>query len=576
MMLMPSRTKDTQTKQSGAQASRKRAEKEPKGKRTSAKESSRFAGLFSAPARILGPRLLFIASVVLLCALGLVMVYSASSIEAFDEFHDASYFFDRQVVFLALGVVACVVLALIPYSVWGRPPVFIALWVIACLMLLLTAFGGGVEALGAERSIVIAGFNLQPSEFAKIAVILAIASLISMLKNGELSFQHAFAFIAIAALVPIFLIYRQPDLGTAIILIVGLLSLMVLSGVSWKPIAIIIGIAVAYFVVVCILQPYHIDRIVAMFDPWLDPSGDGYQSIQSFYAFGSGGLFGTGLGLSRQKYLYLPEAHTDFIFAIIGEELGLVGTLFTVGLFAVFIFSGLRICRTAPDMLGCLFAGGLTVMIGFQACVNIAQTCGVAPVTGKALPLVSYGGSSLVATLMMVGIILSVSRCSRIGIAHERRRDDLVVLDGKKGRAGQRADNTPRAGAAAEKEGKVISLFSRVRPERPTHDERGRRQERQDRYQHRASQASSRRHTSGGEQGSRRRQETGAPRGRIEYPSQSRTRDYATRSRKTRTSTTVDRAADRPNGARSGSARRRRPGSSTKPANPSGTNRRNR
>ncbi len=573
---MPMRTKNTETKRSGATDSPKRTSQESSGKRTSAKESARFSGLFGAPARILGPRLLFIGSVVLLCALGLVMVYSASSIEAFDEYHDASYFFDRQVMFLAVGAVACIVLALVPYSFWGKPAVFIVLWLIACMMLALTAFGGGISALGAERSISLGGIALQPSEFAKIAVILTIASLISMLKKGELSVRYAFAFIVIAALVPIFLIYRQPDLGTAIILIVGLLSLMVLSGVSWKPIAVIIGVAVFYFVVVCIVQPYHIDRIVAMFDPWLDPQGDGYQSIQSFYAFGSGGLFGTGLGLSRQKYLYLPEAHTDFIFAIIGEELGLVGTLFTVGLFAVFIFAGMRICRTAPDLLGCLFSGGLTVMIGFQACVNIAQTCGVAPVTGKALPLVSYGGSSLLATLMMVGIILSVSRCSRIGIAHERRRDDLVVLDGgSDARATRHGQDANRVAAPAAKQGKVISLMERVRPNRPEADERqARSRDQRSRSRQRTTSGPDRRRSASEEPDARRRHDGQSTRGRIEYPT--RSREYAARSHRVRPASGSRMTADQPDRGRSDTSRRRHTGSSTKPANPSGTNRRHR
>lgn len=573
MVVMPKSSKNTKTKPDGTRNPKKGTKDTAGDKRVSAEKTSRFAGLFGAPARILGPRLLFIASVVVLCILGLVMVYSASSITAYDEFGDASYFFDRQVVFLALGVVVCIVLAFVPYSFWGHPPVFIALWLVACAMLALTAFGGGVSALGAERSILIAGFNLQPAEFAKIAVLMTVASLLSMLRGGQLETKTAIVFVIVAAAVPIFLIYRQPDLGTVIILFIGLLSLLILSGFPWKVVAGIVGVLVVYVVVVCIVQPYHIDRIVAMFDPWLDPQGDGYQSIQSFYAFGSGGLFGTGLGLSRQKYLYLPEAHTDFIFSIIGEELGLVGTLFTVALFAVFVFSGMRICRTAPDVLGCLFSGGLTVMIGFQACVNMAQACGIAPVTGKALPFLSYGGSSLVATLMMVGIILSVSRCSRIGIAHERRRDDLVVLDGKRDR---RAGAEKAAGGQGAHAGTVISLWDRVRPNNERHQDQrvlphGGKRPVRDGEKERSNQK-----TRSGQKSREMSRRAGddVPRGRLEYPSQARSRGYASRNRRVRGQGEAD--ADQPHTGRSGDTRSSRFRSSTKPANPSGTNRRNR
>lgn len=170
-------------------------------------------------------------------------------------------------------------------------------------------------------------------------------------------------------------------------------------------------------------------------------AGDGYQAIQSLYAFGSGGVFGTGLGLSRQKYLYLPYAHTDFIYAIVGEELGLIGAVFVVVLFGLFIFAGMRICRNAPDMFGCMLAGSFTVMIGFQACVNMACVTGIAPVTGKALPFISYGGSSLIATMIMIGIILSVSLRSKVGMSHERKRDNLRVIDGR--------DRMPERGAIA-------------------------------------------------------------------------------------------------------------------------------
>ena len=378
------------------------------------------------PGRIMGPRLLFIASVAVLLTFGLIMVYSASSITAYNDFHDAAYYVKRQVTFMAIGIVACIACAKIPYRFWCNPTVFVVLWFITVLLLTATAFGLGVSALGAERSIMIAGFALQPAEFAKIGI------------------------LAVATLVPLILIYRQPDLGTAIILAVGFLALCLLAQVPLKPIAIIIGALVLYVVFACVTQPYHLERIITMFDPWVDPQGDGYQSVQSLYAFGSGGLFGTGLGLSRQKYLYLPYAHTDFIFAIVGEELGFIGAAALVAIFGVFIFAGIQISRRASDLYGCYIAGSMTVMVGFQACVNMACVCGIAPVTGKALPFISYGGSSLMATMIIVGLILSVSVHTRVDAENEQRRDNLRVLDG-----GSHFDVDLESSYA----GRVISLF---------------------------------------------------------------------------------------------------------------------
>ena len=372
------------------------------------------------------------------------MVYSSSSVLAYDEYGNASYYFDRQAVFMAIGALACVVVAAIPHGFWSHPVTAAVVWGASVLLLAVTALSG-VSALGAERSISIGGFTLQPAEFAKIAVLIAFAALCKSFREGRLPLRQFVVLALLSVAVPIALIFQQPDLGTAVILLVGVLALMILGGFPWRIVFVIIGVCIAYIVAVCIVQPYHLDRIMTMFDPWLDPTGDGYQSIQSLYAFGSGGVFGVGLGLSRQKYLYLPYAHTDFIFAIIGEELGLVGSLATVALFVLFVFSGLRISRNAPDVFGCLVSGSMTVMIGFQAFVNMACVTGIAPVTGKALPFISYGGSSLLATLLMVGVVLSVSLRSKVGAASERRRDSLRVFAGGAAAGG--------AAAAASKAG---------------------------------------------------------------------------------------------------------------------------
>ena len=444
------RAKSSDTRTAKGKADSKRSGNVKPSKRGSVVKRIRQSRFMKEPGRIMGPRLLFIASVAVLLTFGLIMVYSASSITAYNDVHDAAYYVKRQTMFMVIGIIACIACAKIPYRFWCNPTVFVVLWFITVLLLTATAFGLGVSALGAERSIMIAGFALQPAEFAKIVILMTCASLFELWHEGKFEFKHFIGILAVATLVPLILIYRQPDLGTAIILAVGFLALCLLAQVPLKPIAIIIGVLVLYVVFACVTQPYHLERIITMFDPWVDPQGDGYQSVQSLYAFGSGGLFGTGLGLSRQKYLYLPYAHTDFIFAIVGEELGFIGAAALVVIFGVFIFAGIQISRRASDLYGCYIAGSMTVMVGFQACVNMACVCGIAPVTGKALPFISYGGSSLMATMIIVGLILSVSVHTRVDAENEQRRDNLRVLDG-----GSHLDVDLESSYA----GRVISLF---------------------------------------------------------------------------------------------------------------------
>lgn len=405
-------------------------------------------GMFSAPAEIMGPRLLFILAVVILCVLGLVMIYSSSSIEAYGDStfgNDPMYFFRQQVVWLAIGTIACVIAALIPYQVWKNPRVAYILWGATALLLFAVIAGFGTTSLGADRSLRFGPLSLQPAEFAKITVVLVLASVFERWHDGQLEGVHALGELAVISGITLFLIYKQPDLGTSMILIIGILAMLILSGVDRRVILGIIGLGVLFFVFTTIAQPYHLDRIATMLNPWKDAQGDGYQTVQGFLAFGSGGLFGTGLGMSRQKYDYLPYAYNDFIYAVIGEELGFVGALFTLLLFALFVYAGMRISHKARDTYGAVISGALTTMVGFQAFVNMACVAGMAPVTGKALPFISYGGSSLLATMIMCGLILSVSRLSRLDNQVEKRRENLIVMDG--GQAAARRAGQPQQGA---------------------------------------------------------------------------------------------------------------------------------
>ena len=377
-----------------------------------------------------GPRLILLLVVLALTLLGFVMIYSASSISAItEESGQASYLVD-QLVFAAIGIVAALVLwKLIPYRFWAGPAVWV-IWGVAVVLLLLTALMG-LTALGAQRWLSIGPFSLQPSEFVKIALILMAARLFSDLRAHAIDMQTFIVQILIFVIAPTgFLFMTQSDLGTTAIIAVGVLGVMWLGEVPLRVMLITVGALIVFAALAVLLSSYRGDRFLYL-NPWNDGEGGqgaGYQIIHSYYAFAEGGIFGSGLGNSREKYLYLPESETDFIFAIIGEELGLIGAVLVIAAFLVLLWAGLRIARAATDDFGTMIAGALTIMLVFQAFLNIGCAIGVFPTTGKPLPFISSGGSSLIASFMMVGIIMAVSEDSAGKDIYERRREDLRVV----------------------------------------------------------------------------------------------------------------------------------------------------
>ena len=364
-----------------------------------------------------------------LTLLGFVMIYSASSISAItEEGNQVSYLTD-QLVFAVIGVVAAFVLwKVIPYHVWAGPAVWVV-WGIAVVLLLLTALLG-LTALGAQRWLLLGPISLQPSEFVKIALILMAARLFSDLRAGAVDMQTFIVQVIVLVIAPTgFLFITQSDLGTTAIIAVGILAVMWLGEVPLRTMLITIAALVVFAAIAVFGSSYRGDRFLYL-NPWNDGQGGqgaGYQIIHSYYAFAEGGIFGTGLGNSREKYLYLPESETDFIFAIIGEELGLIGVLLVIAAFLVLLWAGLRIARAATDDFGAMIAGALTIMLVFQAFLNIGCAIGVFPTTGKPLPFISSGGSSLIASFMMVGIIMAVSEDSGQDV-FERRRENLRVV----------------------------------------------------------------------------------------------------------------------------------------------------
>jgi cell division protein FtsW len=395
----------------------------------------------AVPARILGPRLLFILTTIALLIFGLVMVYSASFVEAFTNpnIQDGAYIFQRQLMLVGLGLVALTVAAALDYRVWNSPLAWVP-WAIVVVLLALTLVMGN-EELGGKRWFDLFGFNLQPSEFAKIALLLVVGMLLIKLHQSSDRIP-IMGLMAGAIVVPILLILLQPDLGTTLIALAGIVAVAWFGELSMKPIAIAVGLIVLVGASAILFTDFRVDRIESWLDPWAYASDGGYQIINSFYAFADGGLTGVSLGMSHQKYLYLPQPHNDLIFPIIGEEFGLIGTASVVVLFVLFLYSAYRIARGANDLYGRVLVGASATLIGFQAFLNMLCMVNLLPMTGKPLPFFSAGGSSIIVTLILVGLILNVSLRSNPSNDAEKRRDDLLIIEGGRG-ATQRSNTWP-------------------------------------------------------------------------------------------------------------------------------------
>jgi len=366
--------------------------------------------------RLTGSAYLLLGATCFLVLGGLLMIYSASSVSDYVKLGDSAYHVKKQLVSAVIGVVGLLLLSRWDFRAKRtgfdprRPEVLAwGLWGASLVGLIAVQFAG-VGTWGATRWIDVGPISVQPSEYAKLGCLLAASVLTVRWHRGELE-DKQFLFRLLAATAPVvILVMMQPDMGTTVSIVLAVFLLLWLGGAGgrWLGVAGVGGLSLA--AVMVWVAGYRMERITAFLDPWADPTDSGYQIIQSLYAFGSGGLFGVGLGLSRQKFLYLPAAHTDFIFAVIGEELGLVGTLAVVTAFLLFAYAGVRISLECKDSFGRLLAGGLTAMIVAQALMNMAAVTGLMPITGIPLPLVSAGGSSLTFTLGCIGLILAVSR----------------------------------------------------------------------------------------------------------------------------------------------------------------------
>ena len=393
-------------------------------KRTNAPSRSFFQ---SAPASVMKPRLMVMLSAAALLVLGLVMVYSASSITGYVEEGSSIGETIKQVGFAVFGIVCCIVVILFGREDALRGSAGFIFWVVCMGLIVLTAVMGTV-GLGAKRWLFIGGVGIQPSEFAKIAITIMTARIICEHNEGQLTDSDFFKKIALYVIVPLtFILFAQSDLGTTMICFVAFIAALWFGGANGRIVGGFIVAVVILGVVMTLAQGYRSDRM-SFLDPWADPDGTGYQLIHSFKAFAAGGMFGLGIGNSYEKLLYLPEAETDFIFSIIGEELGLLGAAIVVVLFMVFLRGGLSVARQASSDFGLVLAGSLTTMLVFQAFLNILCVIGMFPTTGKPLPFISSGGSSLISSLVIVGIILSVSFNAESKREIKERRDNLRVV----------------------------------------------------------------------------------------------------------------------------------------------------
>lgn len=360
----------------------------------------------TAPDRAVATLLVATASLLLI---GVAMVLSASSISAFDQFGSSFRFFNRQVMYAAAGVVAGMLTARMRYRAWERLCGPALLGTLALLALVLHPAVGTVAG-GSSRWIAVGPVTLQPSEFAKLAVVAFVATVVA--KRWKRIDDARTLALPLAPVVGIVcgLILLQPDLGTAVIVAGTVFAMLFVAGARLKHLVLGGGASLALGFGAIYAEGYRWARLMSFANPSADPQGTGYQITQSFIGLGSGGLFGVGLGASRQKWLSLPNAHTDFIYSIIGEELGLLGALAVLVLFGLVVYSGIRIALRAPDAFGRLLAAGITAWIGLQAVINLGAVTGLLPITGVPLPFVSFGGSSLVVSLAAVGVLVSVGR----------------------------------------------------------------------------------------------------------------------------------------------------------------------
>lgn len=344
-----------------------------------------------------------------LLSIGVIMVYSASAAWAEYKFDDAFFFLKRQLFFAGVGVAMMLFIMRVEYWTWRTYAKLILIICFALLILVLIP-GVGLVRGGARSWLGIGAFSIQPSEFMKMGMAVFLAKYLSEHQKQIVTFRKGLVPTLSLVMLAFAIIMLQPDLGTGAVMVGTCVVMIFTAGARISHFVWLGIVGLAGFVALIASAPYRIQRITSFLDPWSDPLGSGFQIIQSLYAIGPGGLMGMGFGESRQKYFYLPEPQTDFIFAILSEELGFLGGCLVLLLFGILLWRGVRAALAAPDLFGSFLAAGIVSMIAIQVMINIGVVSGLMPVTGITLPLLSYGGSSLTLMLILIGILLNISR----------------------------------------------------------------------------------------------------------------------------------------------------------------------
>ncbi len=352
-------------------------------------------------------RITLVLVTTVLLSLGTVMIYSASAVYAYERYGDMGFFLKKHLASMILGLAGALLAMIVDYRILRRYSRVLLL--IAILLLVLVLVPGIGRSVGGARR----WFRfppVQPSEFAKLALIFYLADYLARQQEKIRVFRYGLVTPLLVLGACAGLVVIQPDLGSAVLMAAVTSIMLFIAGANIVHLAGFVLLSIPVLWVFIAGAEYRRRRILAFLNPWKDPGGVGFQIIQSFIALGSGGIFGRGLGQSRQKLFYLPASHTDFIFSIIGEELGLVGVCLVVFLFILFVWQGAKIALKAGDLFGQLLAAGMVALIGLEAAINISVSTGVFPTKGLPLPFLSYGGSALVSNLIAVGVLLNVGR----------------------------------------------------------------------------------------------------------------------------------------------------------------------
>lgn len=351
-------------------------------------------------------------TVLALVVIGIIMVFSSSHYYALSKMNDSYHFLKRELMWAGLGLLG--MFFAMNFDYWKYKKIAPYAYMLSIILLILVLTPLGIEFNGAQRWLGVGGFTIMPGEVAKICGIIFAATYLSRKPEKIKDFFKGVVPSLMIIGIYFALIILQPNLSTALTISVIIASMMFVTGMRWLHVSMMGLGGVLLVAIMIMLAPYRIKRLTGFLDPFADPQGAGYQVIQSLYALGTGGLFGVGLGKSVQKYLYIPEPQNDFIFAIIGEELGFIGCVTVILLFLLLIWRGVRIAINAPDLFSCLLATGITSMVAVQVIINIAVATSSMPVTGIPLPFISWGGNSLAIFMSAMGVLLNISRYSNL------------------------------------------------------------------------------------------------------------------------------------------------------------------